>query len=93
LEGRWPNSYWAASLAEGQWPKERLVDAIIGLLDLLAPHKHFFHQIRSQGGKVELFVGWFLDGQSGGVFSHDLLARMADLKIDLSLDVYPPDRS
>jgi hypothetical protein len=40
-----------------------------------------------------LSVGWFFDGQSGGVFSHELLARMADLKIDLSLAVYPPDCS
>jgi hypothetical protein len=39
-----------------------------------------------------LFVGWFFDGQSGGAFTYDLLARMVKLNIDLSLDVYPPDR-
>jgi hypothetical protein len=92
LDGRWPHTYWTARLIEGQWPQEQLEDALGGLLDQLEVHKRFFHQIRSEGGKVELFVGWFFDGHSGGVFSHDLLARMADLKIDLSLDVYPPDR-
>ena len=60
-------------------------------LDQLAPHRPFFHRIRSQGGTVEFFVGWFFDGNSGDVFDCDLLARMADLKIDLSLDVYGPD--
>jgi hypothetical protein len=57
----------------------------------LAPHRPFFHEIRSQGGTIELFVGWFLDGQSGDVFDCDLLAQIADLKIDLSLDVYGPE--
>jgi len=91
LEGRWRDTYWTARLVEGQWPQEPLVDAIGRLLDRLAAHKDFFHQIRSQGGKVELFVGWFFNGQSGGDFTHDLLARMADLNIDLALDIYPPD--
>jgi hypothetical protein len=91
LEGTWPESYWTAEVTEGQWPKTRLVEAISGLLDQFAAHKDFFHQIRLQGGKVELFVGWFFDGQGGDVFSHDLLCRMANLSIDLSLDIYPPD--
>src|SRR5262249_16057087 len=92
LEGKWPDSCWAAVLAAGQWPPRGLVDPLRDLLDQLEAHKHFFPQIRSEGGKVELFVGWFFDGQNGDVFTHDLLYRMADLKIDLSLDVYPPDR-
>jgi hypothetical protein len=40
-----------------------------------------------------MFVGWFFEGQRGDVFNHDLLTRLADLNIDLSLDIYPPDRS
>ena len=91
LEGTWPDTYWTAILTEGQWPQEGLADTLGGLLDQIAAHKRFFHQIRSEGGRIELFVGWFFDGQSGDVFTHDLLSRMVDLKIDLSLDVYPPD--
>jgi hypothetical protein len=60
-------------------------------LDQLAPHRPFFQRIRSQGGTIEFFVGWFFDGDSGDVFDCDLLARMADLKIDLSLNVYGPE--
>jgi hypothetical protein len=62
-------------------------------LDQLAPHRPFFDRIRSQGGTIELFVGWFFDGHSGDEFDCDLLGRMADLKIDLSLAVYVPDAS
>jgi hypothetical protein len=93
LEGRWPDTYWTAKLAGGEWPQKPLVGAISGVLDQLAAHEDYLHRFRSQGGKIELFIGWFFEGQSGDVFSHHLLARLADLNIDLSLDVYPPDGS
>jgi hypothetical protein len=91
LEGIYRENYWTARLAEGHWPDQDLATAIGNLLNPLAVHRDFFHRIRSEGGRTELFVGWFFDGQSGGLFSSDLLARFADLKVDLSLDVYPPD--
>jgi hypothetical protein len=93
LEGNYSESYWTARLAEGRWPETALTVVIGDLLQQLGAHKNFFHEIRSEGGRIEFFVGWFFDRQSGGVFSSDLLAQMADLKIDLSLDVYPPNRS
>jgi hypothetical protein len=91
LQGQNQESYWTARLIEDRWPPVGLPDLLGRVLGQLAPHRSFFHEIRSQGGTVELFVGWFFDGNSGDVFDCDLLARMADLKIDLSLDVYGPD--
>src|SRR3981081_3032031 len=76
---------------EGEWPGKDLEAAIAELADRLEPNKGFLERVRSEGGTVELFVGWFFDGQSGSVFDCGLLARMADLKINLSLDLYPPD--
>jgi hypothetical protein len=94
LEGKWPDTYWTSgSVVEGQWPGKALPSAVGELLDQLAAHKSFLHQTRAEGGKIELFVGWYFDGNSGDVFSFELLDRLADLKIDLSLDIYPPDRS
>jgi len=90
LEGRYSDSYWVVKLAKGRWP---LAAVINELLDQLAPHQALFQQIRAEGGTVEFFVGWFFERNSGDVFDCDLLARMADLKINLSLDVYPPDPS
>jgi hypothetical protein len=91
LGGVWPETYWTAKVASGEWPGKDLSAAITELLDQLESSRSFFAKIRSEGGTVEFFVGWFFDGQSGGVFDSELLARIADLKIDLSLDVYPPD--
>jgi hypothetical protein len=91
LGGQNRESYWTTRLIEDRWPPTGLAVLLGRVLDQLAPHRLFFHEIRSQGGTIELFVGWFFDGQSGDVFDYDLLARMADLKIDLSLDVYGPE--
>jgi hypothetical protein len=91
LEGKYPDTTWIADVGESKWPDKELPVAINGVLDQLAPYKEFFHRIRSEGGKVEFFVGWFLEGQGGDIFDCGLLARMADLKIDLALDVYPDD--
>jgi hypothetical protein len=76
---------------EGEWPGRDLQAAIVELLDRLEPNRSFFEKVHSEGGAAEFFVGWFLDGQGGGVFDCVLLARIADLKINLSLIVYPPD--
>jgi hypothetical protein len=46
------------------------------------------HDIRSEGGTVELFIGWFFENQSGDVLTHQCLALAGDLQIDLSFDVY-----
>jgi hypothetical protein len=42
----------------------------------------------------EFFIGWLFDeGNSGDVFDHRLLARLADMNIDLSFDVYADEPS
>jgi Domain of unknown function (DUF4279) len=93
LHGDWRESYWTSGdVAKGAWPDIASADALNRLLDQLSEHHDFFHRIRAEGGRTEFFVGWYFLGNSGDVFHYDLLARMADLKIDLSLDVYPPDQ-
>ncbi len=91
LEGIWPETYWTARVTEGNWPGKDLPTAVAELLDRLELNRSFLTRVRSEGGSAEFFVGWYLEGNSGDVFDCGLLARMADLKINLSLDVYPPD--
>jgi len=77
----------------GSWSFEDLAQAIEGLLWDLAERKRFFQELRGGGGSIEFFVGWFFDGNTGDVFRYDLLRKLANLQIDLSLDIYPPDRA
>jgi hypothetical protein len=51
-------------------------------------HKKFLEHIHSTKGRLEYFIGWFANGDCGEIFDFDLLAQLADLKIDLSLAVY-----
>jgi hypothetical protein len=89
LKGLRKDSYWTCNVLKGEWPGKDLTDAVSDLVTQLSLHRSFFQQVRSEGGKVEFFVGWFFDGNSGDVFDVDLLAKLADLGIALSLDIYP----
>lgn len=89
LGGTNGESYWTACIARGDWPPTPLAAAIGGALDRLADHRAFLRRVRSEGGSVEVFIGWFFDGLGGDVLPHDPLARAGDLGLDLSFDVYP----
>jgi len=71
-------------------PDNELPAELNAVLDSLIQHRDFFRRVRTDGGRTEFFIGWDFDGNSGDVFGCDLLGRLADLKIDLSLDLYPP---
>lgn len=67
----------------------------IGLVELLRlsnqklqPHKEFLELIRSTGGDLEYFIGWYSSGNSGEEFTWDLITDLADLQIGLSFDFY-----
>lgn len=53
----------------------------------LGAHRDFFRQIRLTGGSSEYFVGWYSKANSGELFTAELLKELADLQIDLGLDV------
>ena len=88
LDGLRYASYWTAPLTEGVSREIRLAKAIDGALDRLSPHRDLLLDIAADGGKAELFIGWFIhDGNSGDDFGWRLLARLADLRLDLGFDV------
>jgi hypothetical protein len=90
LTGSNQETYWTAEISSGRHPSE-INKAIHDGLRSLVPHRLFLHQIRVEGGTVQLFIGWFFDNQSGDVLTHECLALAGDLQIDLSFDVYPPE--
>ena len=94
LDGVYTQSYWTAQIISGSSVERDLRLAIGDALDYLEARKDFFQDFASNGGRPEFFVGWFFDdGNSGDVFDHALLTRLADFRIDLSLDVYPASPS
>jgi len=69
-----------------------LDEKIAAALKLLKPHKAMLQQLSSSGGTFNFFVGWFLDDATGEAFSPQLMATMAELQIELQLNIYVPDR-
>ena len=68
-----------------------LDEKIEAALELLKPHKAMLQRLSSSGGKFNFFVDWFLDDNTGESFDPQLMATMADLQIELQLDIYVPD--
>lgn len=79
---------WVTEVAKGRWPDVDLSAAIEAAVGRIAGHKALFERIRTEGGHAEFFIGWFVGDQNGDCFDCDLLGRLAELKIDLSFDVY-----
>lgn len=91
LAGSNRETYWTAEMSAGRWPMS-INEAIYAVLKKLVPQRSFLHRIRAEGGKAELFVGWFFKNQSGDMLTYECLALAGDLQIDLSFDVYPPEQ-
>jgi hypothetical protein len=88
LGGVYPQTYWTSRLRKAEHSEQDLADALRELIHRLSPFRDFFESIRTTGGNIEFFIGWFFYHNSGAVIEPELLARLAGLGIALSLDVY-----
>jgi hypothetical protein len=86
LEGVYDENYCTFSL--DRRGDEELHEMLARIIVELLPYKKLFHHIRSEGGCVEFFIGWFSTGNTGDTLGHSMLKRMGELGIDLALDVY-----
>ena len=57
-------------------------------LSQFKPQRDFLRQISSSGGSLMSYVFWYPAGDTGEVFSVALLHEMADLGIELGINVY-----
>ncbi len=92
LEGVYRESYWYTDLlpdgehsSEGTWIEEYLDH----FAKQLASSRDFFLRVRSEGGRVELFIGLYGDRNFGFELPPSLLGAIADMGLSLSFDVYP----
>ena len=86
LEGVWPDSYAYARLpADGTTLAHRLRL----ILAILEPVSNELVAFAEAGGVAELFVGWHFQRNSGDMLDWELMRRLADCRLSLSLDIYP----
>jgi hypothetical protein len=81
-------NYWCAELCEFYSPPSELTAELDKALDKLRGYKEFLQETRKQGGRCEFFIGWFCAPMDGELLLHVTLAGMADLGIDLALNIY-----
>jgi hypothetical protein len=81
------STYWSYRIESE--PSLSLMDAIENSLLTLEESKDFLLEFVRTGGEIEYFIGWFTTETSGGeTLSWELLKRLGELNICLSLDVY-----
>jgi len=71
---------------------ESLSVAIEKILILLVPFKEDIQEHVRSGGKAEFFAGLYVDSNAGETFNPELMKKLADFGIQLSIDIYPPDQ-
>ncbi len=85
LDGIYSESFW---MKKFNVRKSSLRQAIEKALTLAESVPSATLQLTRGGGRIEFFIGWFIDKNTGDVLPFDLLKKVGDLQIDLSFDVY-----
>jgi len=89
IPGRRKESYWCHDVPASA---DDIESNIADCNAILANRRDVLLRIVDSGGRVEYFVGWFSSDNSGFVLRHELLRQLADLRIDLSFDLYTTER-
>lgn len=65
-------------------------DGVGQVLPFLAKHRGFLNSISETGGRSELYIGVFVDDAdtTGFTMEVDMMAALADLRVQLSAEVY-----
>ena len=82
------STYWIASLDIPS--DDGLYESLKFAAGRLRTQEAFVAELVRTGGSCELFVGMFLDRDSGDALPWDLLRSLGDMRIDLSLNIYCP---
>ncbi|SBV51193.1 hypothetical protein XBLMG947_1979 [Xanthomonas bromi] len=86
LDGFYKQSYCTFSIAEKVCGC--FVDGLNSALPLLKEKRDYFSQVRREGGRLDLFVGVFVESSSGFILKYVDMGALADLGIDLSVEFY-----
>jgi hypothetical protein len=92
LKGNYKESYWYATIHDDEElysddiELEKYIEKFTKSIEI---HSEFFNEIRASKGRVEYFVGLYVDSNSGIELPYSLLSFLGELGIDLSFDIYP----
>ena len=92
LEGFYRESYWFSDLIpDGEHSSEgTLIEEYLDhFANQFAPSREFFARVRSEGGRVEFFIGMYGAQNYGFELSPSLLSAVAEIGLSLTFDVYP----
>ncbi len=90
LVGKYTKSLFGVSFTE-QWQNSNVVpleDALNDFIDKLSSSRDMLLKITETGGELDFFIGIKVGTNSGLSFGTNLLKRLADLNIEVGLDLY-----
>jgi hypothetical protein len=70
-----------------------LPDKINSAIARLNRRRSVLEEVSSSGGRLSFFIGWFSTGDSGDTIDWKSLESLAELKINLELNVYCGERA
>ena len=79
-------SHWSSKLPAKD--HDDIPTFLARLVSQLSRHRNYLHELSDSGGEIECFIGIFPTRLCDQQYSHNLLAMLADLRIDLRLDYY-----
>ena len=91
LDGTYRDNYWRVDLQTTNG--HDLVDFLSELAKKLAPHRDFLIELSNTGGEVCCFIGVYTPSCCAHQFHRELLSKLADLGLDLRLDIYGGTRA
>jgi hypothetical protein len=86
LEGSRKESYCTFEIGRGD--DGELAKCLSTAVDNFQAQSEFLREIRAAGGSLMFYAFWYPNGDTGEVFATDLLRKMADIGIDLGINVY-----
>jgi hypothetical protein len=93
IQGNYRNSFCSFDFFN-DWQKsevESLPSVMEKILDQLNEYKKILNEHVSDGGTLDMYASWYITENSGETLPVNLLRKLADLNIELQLDIYPPD--
>ena len=79
-------TYWTRRVVESG--TGNLPHSLVRITEELKRRGPFLTEMAATGGRIELYIGLFLDGNVGELFPASLLGVLGELHIDLAIDIY-----